>query len=168
MNDIARLKTAEKTLARQTRGADKGYKITSKVIILLTDGEQTYGRRTPLQGAELAKQWGIKIYAIGVGGTEGVQAVPSVFGQFKVAMGGGVDAAALKAVAEVTGGAYWPAGDARSLRTVYKEIDRLEKSEIEAVRYLDYRELFVIPALAALVLLLIETGLRCTWLRRLP
>ena len=67
----ARLHTAEETLAKQLiEKGDKEYDIKSKVIILLTDGENNRGNRTPLQAAELAKEWGIKIYAIGVGGGE--------------------------------------------------------------------------------------------------
>jgi len=74
----------------------------------------------------------------------------------------------LKAVAEATDGKFWMAEDAESLRGVYQEIDRLEKSEIESVRYLDYRELFTACALAALSVILLEVGLSCTAFRRIP
>jgi len=164
----ARLKTAEESLAAQLKADAENYKITSKVIILLTDGQNNCGRRTPAQAAELAKQWGIKVYAIGVGGGEGVTTIQTPFGAYKVPMGQGVDAGALKAVAEATDGKFWMAGDAESLRKVYREIDRLEKSEIESVRYLDYRELFTACALAALGVVLLEVGLSCTAFRRIP
>ncbi|MCD6365556.1 MAG: VWA domain-containing protein [Planctomycetes bacterium] len=164
----ARLKTAEETLARQLKGKAPEFRITSKVIILLTDGQNNFGRRTPAQATELAKEWGIKVYAIGVGGGEGVATIQTPFGAYKVPMGSGIDAGALKAVAEATDGKFWMAEDADSLRRVYQEIDRLEKSEIESVRYLDYRELFTGWALAALGVILLEVGLSCTAFRRIP
>jgi len=164
----ARLKTAEETLARQLKGKAPDYRITSKVIILLTDGQSNCGRRTPIQAAELAKEWGIKVYAIGVGSGEGITTIQTPFGAYKVPMGPGVDAGVLKAVAEATGGKFWMAEDAESLQRVYQQIDRLEKSQIESVRYLDYRELFTASALAALGVILLEVGLSCTVLRRIP
>jgi len=164
----ARLKTAEQALARQTKGKNKDYQIKSKVIILLTDGQNNWGKRTPAQAAELAKQWGIKIYAIGIGSTEGIRTVQTPLGEFKLAMGPGVDQATLKAMAETTGGLFRMADDAQSLRAIYRQIDRLEKSEIESVRYLDYRELFTPFALTALGLLALEITLNCTFFRRIP
>ena len=71
-------------------------------------------------------------------------------------------------MAETTGGLARMANDAQALRRIYREIDQLEKSEIESVRYLDYRELFVPLALAALGLLMLEVGLACTVFRRIP
>lgn len=164
----ARLKTAEETLAQQMENQDKSYEIKSKVVILLTDGQNNYGERTPEQAAQLAKEWGIKIYAIGVGGDEGVTTIRTLFGDYKVPVGPGVDVGALKAVAKATGGLFWLAEDAESLRKVYKEIDQLEKTEIESVRYVDYRELFTPFALLALVTIAIETVLSCTVFRRIP
>ena len=172
----ARLKTAEETLAHQGgetakgsahEGADKRYEIKSKIIILLTDGQQNAGRRLPEEAAALAKQWGIKIYAIGVGGDDVVK-VQTIFGPRMVRTGEGVDRQMLGQLAETTGGVFRMADDAKTLRAVYDEIDRLEKSEIETVRYIDYKEYFVPFALAALALLALETMLRCTLWRRLP
>jgi len=164
----ARLKTAEETLARKLKGKVPEFRITSKVIILLTDGQNNCGRRTPAQAAELAKEWGIKVYTIGVGSGEGITTIQTPFGDYKVPTGPGVDVTDLKAVAEATDGKFWMAEDAESLRGVYQEIDRLEKSEIESVRYLDYRELFTACALAALSVILLEVGLSCTAFRRIP
>ncbi len=164
----ARLKTAEQALARQTKAKQQDYQIKSKVIILLTDGQNNRGRRLPQQAAALAKQWGIKIYAIGIGSDEAVQTVSTPFGSFKVATGSGVDQATLKAMAETTGGLARMANDAQTLRRIYRQIDQLEKTEIESLRYLDYRELFVPLALAALGLLILEVGLNCTVFRRIP
>ncbi len=161
------LKNAENDLARETDGEKANYEIKSKVIILLTDGENNYGKRTPDQAAQLAKKWGIKVYAIGVGG-ETVQTVQTIFGPQLMRTGEAVDIAPLKAIAEATGGIARVADDADSLHAVYKEIDRLEKSEVESVRFLDYRELFTPFALLALALLFVETGLSATVFRRIP
>ena len=164
----ARLKTAEETLARQTRGEEGDYTIKSKIIILLTDGEHNAGKRMPMEAAKLARQWRVKIYTIGIGGGESVMTVQTPFGERKVPMGSGVDAGTLEAVADETGGIFRMAEDAESLRAVYREIDELEKSEIESVRYLDYRELFAPFALAGLVVLLAQVALSCTVFRRIP
>jgi len=164
----ARLKTAEETLARQAKMGRKSYKIESKVIILLTDGQNNCGKRSPEQAARLAKEWGIKVYAIGVGGGEAVATIRTPFGDYKVPTGPGVDVQSLRSVAELTGGLCRVAEDADSLRTIYKEIDRLEKSEIESVRYLDYRELFTPFALMGLIVIAAETALSCTAFRRIP
>ena len=163
----ARLKTADETLAKQLGERDKTYEIKSKIIILLTDGEHNAGKRTPEEAAKLAKQWGIKLYTIGVGG-ESIATIQTLFGPRKVRSGPGFDPSRLKALADLTGGIARTADDAASLRAIYAEIDRLEKSEVESVRYLDYRELFTPFALLALGLLFVETGLACTVFRRIP
>jgi Ca-activated chloride channel family protein len=166
----ARLQTAEETLARQNGGGakeSKSYQIKSKIIILLTDGQSNAGRHLPEEAAALAKKWGIKIYAIGVGGDDVAQ-VQTIFGTRMVRTGEGVDRQTLGKIAETTGGIFRMADDAPALRGVYQEIDRLEKSEIESIRYIDYKEYFVPFALAALILLSLETILRCTLWRRLP
>jgi Ca-activated chloride channel family protein len=166
----ARLKTAEETAARQAGAEEKPYTIRSKIIILLTDGQNNCGRRAPLEAAALAKDWGIKVYAVGIGGGDAVTTVRTPFGDYKVRAGAmeGVDDAALKALADATGGIYRRADDAASLRAVYQEIDKLERSEIESVRYVDYRELFTPFAAAALALLAVEAALACTVFRRIP
>jgi len=164
----ARLKTAEETLAQQTEKDEKQYEIKSKVIILLTDGQSNAGKRLPLEAAKLAQEWGIKIYAIGIGGGEGVTTIQTPFGDYKVATGSGVDMRTLQDVAQATGGESWLAEDAESLRKIYEQIDQQEKSDIESVRYLDYRELFVPFALAALGVLALESLLTCTIFRRVP
>ena len=164
----ARLQTAEETLARQIKQGEDGFDIKSKIIILLTDGQNNAGKRTPLESAELAKKWGIKIYTIGVGGTEGLMRQRGLLGRFLVRTGEGVDRRTLAAVAETTGGLFRVAEDADSLRAIYGEIDRMERSEIETARYLDYRELFQPFLLVALLLLCTEITLRCTLFRKIP
>ncbi|MEI6807244.1 MAG: VWA domain-containing protein [bacterium] len=165
----ARLKMAEETIAQQTGERSDKYRIKSKIIILLTDGENNAGKRNPLQAAKLAAGWGIKIYTIGVGGGEGTMMVQDpFFGSFRVPGRSGVNTAMLKQIADETGGIFRMAEDAKALHTIYQEIDRLERTDVESVRYMDYREMAVPFALAGLILLCLEIVLRCTVFRRAP
>jgi len=166
----ARLKTADEELRRQrlAPGARTDYEIKSKVIILLTDGQNNAGKRRPLEAAALAREWHIKIYAIGVGGGEAVTTMRTPFGNWKVPTGRRMDEDTLRAIAKHTGGLYRRADDEASLRNVYKKIDELEKSEIESVRFMDYEEKFPPFVAAGLVLILAEVALAATWLRRIP
>ena len=164
----ARLKTAEETLARQSGRAEDSFKITSKVIVLLTDGRHNIGERSPAQAAALAKEWGIKIYTVGVGGEEGMLSRNGIFGAFLLPAGEGVDKKTLKMLADNTGGIFWMAEDGEGLREIYREIDGLEKSRVESMRYLDYQELFLLFSLSALVLILLEIFLGATVFRRIP
>lgn len=164
----ARLKTAAETLRRQRREVGAGYEITSKVIILLTDGENNSGKRQPMQAAKLAADWGIKVHTIGVGGGEAVTTMRTPFGDYKVPTGPGVDDRTLKAIAAATGGIYRRADNAEALEAIYKEIDALERDEIESIRYVDYREWFVPLALTALLLLGLEVILSATIFRKVP
>ncbi len=160
----ARLRKAEDAMAdRPVEGGE--YEIKSKVIILLTDGENNAGDRSVSDAARLCAQWGIKVYAVGVGEERGLQ---TPFGRLSAPVRPGFDDRALRGIAEETGGKYWLATSAESLREVHGEIDRLEKTEIEVVRYLDYREAFAPWAFAALALLSIEALLRQTLLRTAP
>lgn len=163
----ARLHTAEKTLTDQGSSAPP-YAIRGKVIVLLTDGQNNAGSRSPFEAAELAKEWGITVHAIGVGGAQGFVRQQGVLGGFLVAAGGGVDKTTLKGIASRTGGIFRIAEDAESLRDVYEEIDALEKTRFEATRFIDYRERFPVAALAALALLALECMLRATILRVVP
>ena len=71
-------------------------------------------------------------------------------------------------MAAATGGRFFLAKDARAIESIYREIDRLERSEIESVRHVDYREVFPVLLALSMALLLLETLLRCTVFRRLP
>ena len=164
----ARLQQAEQTLVQQNLAADtqeSSYEIKSKIIILLTDGEQNAGKRTLQEAAELAKKWDIKIYAIGIGSGDSRL---DILGTRFMQRGSGVNKQALAQLAQTTSGLFRMAEDADSLRAIYEEIDKLEKSEIESIRYVDYKEQFSLFAWAALLLLALETVLRATWLRRIP
>ena len=149
-----------------TAGLD--YQIKSKVIILLTDGQNNAGKRSPLEAARLAREWGIKIYAVGIGGRESFVTIKTPLGDYKMPGGPGVDEATLKVIAGETGGAFWLAESADKLHEIYKEIDKLERTEIESVRHIDYAERFAPFALLALALLLVEQVLISTVFRRIP
>ncbi len=155
-------------------------KVKSKVIILLTDGENNAGELNPTQAAELAQTLGIKIYTIGVG-TKGQAPVPvtDVFGRQSLEwMPVNIDEATLEKVASITGGKYFRATDTDSLANIYAEIDQLEKTKVEARHFVDYRELAVQPytapwitvpplLLIAFVLLAARLLIQQTWLRQL-
>ncbi|MFM9958008.1 MAG: vWA domain-containing protein [Phycisphaerales bacterium] len=150
--------------------ADDSFTLKSKAIVLLTDGEENMGEITALQAAELCRQWGIKVYAIGIGagGNRGPVRQRLANGMVVMRMGGGFNDAVLKQIAEVTGGKYFPANDPESLVRVYQEIDALEKSETVTEEYTDYEEKFVLFAAAAGALLAFEALLGAFFLRRGP
>jgi Ca-activated chloride channel family protein len=142
----------------------------SRVAILLTDGASNAGDIGPLQAADLAARHGIKVYAIGAG-TTGFAPVP-------VRTRGGrtvlqrafveTDEKTLEAIADRTGGRYFHAADGEGLASVVAEIDRLERSEITEIRYLQYEHHFAAFVGAGLVLIALSTLLSGTLLRRLP
>jgi Ca-activated chloride channel family protein len=142
----------------------------SKFVVLLTDGQSNAGRITPQTAAEAAAALGIKVYTIGAG-TRGMAPYPTqdFFGN-KVyrPMQVDIDEDTLKKIATTTNGRYFRATDTASLRDVYAEIDRSEKTAFEAPEFLDYRELYPFLAWPALALLLLEIGLAETVLRKLP
>ncbi|SEN69406.1 vWA domain-containing protein [Niastella yeongjuensis] len=143
----------------------KNVKTKSKVIILLTDGEDQGGRIDPLAGKELAKAYGIRVYTIGVG-SEGYAPVPTADGtrQQKV----NIDEKLLRMIATETGGLYFRARDNESLKRIYLEIDKLEKSRIEVTALKRYTERFFPFAFAAAALLFLEIFLRYTLFKKFP
>ncbi|MBL0926344.1 MAG: VWA domain-containing protein [Phycisphaerales bacterium] len=163
----ARLHTAEKDLRRFNKDlSDPEFIIRSKAIILLTDGEENAGELSAVKAGELAKQWGIRIYAIGIGGNE-PQYVQTTMGiVMRPSMG--FDDRPLRAIADMTGGLYRRADTGDALRDIYREINALEKTEIKTTEFTSYDEKFVPFALAALVCLAVEVLLSSTWLRRAP
>ena len=167
----ARLRRAEEELSQRGGGPGDGgaandYEIKSKVIVLLTDGRNNVGTRAPLAAAQLAADWGIKIYAIGIGEARSGRGDSLL--RALTQRTAPVDMATLESVAEATGGVAHEVTDGEALRAVYQEIDRLEKSEVEAVRYLSRRERFVPLVLAAIALLAVAALLDATVLRRSP
>ncbi len=142
----------------------------SKVIILLTDGVNNAGEIDPLQAADLAAQYGIKVYTIGAG-SSGFAPIPVNAGDGRVYLRRArveIDEQTLKDIAARTGGRYFHARDAEGLDEVYAEIDKLERNEITEIRYLQYREHYAALTLAALLLLAISLLAGATILRRLP
>lgn len=144
---------------------------TSKVIILLTDGVNNAGYIKPIMAAEIAKKFDIKVYTIGVG-TTGQALTPVsrrsdgryIFGLATVE----IDEDLLNQIAEMTGGKYFRATSAQGLAQVYKEIDLLEKTEMEVTVFRKYSEKFYIFAFWGMLLLIFELLLRYTVLRAIP
>lgn len=142
----------------------------TRIIILLTDGEDQGGRISPAEAKLMAKSYGIRVYTIGVG-TEG-------FAPFPVQLASGrvttqmqkvnIDEKLLRAIASETGGLYFRARDNESLQQIYGEIDKLERSRIEFTTIHHAAEKFHPFLIAAALLLLLELLLRYTVFRRFP
>lgn len=166
----ARLKRAEEEVARAQRGSSgrPEFTIKSKAIVLLTDGQNNAGEASVDEAAALCKQWGIRIYAIGVGAGERFAVMRGLFGDQRIPVGSGIDERTLRAAAEATGGRYWPAEDGESLARAYAEIDAMEKTRIEVREFTSVRERFVPLVVAALGLVVLESLLGATVLRRSP
>ena len=141
----------------------------SKVIVLLTDGRSNAGTLNPMKAAEIAKTFDIKIYAIGAG-TRGKApfVVDSFFGKQVVYESVEIDEETLEQMAVLTGGSYFRAEDGEALKSIYAEIDEMEKTEISTSTYMEYNEQFRLFLIPALTLLLFEVVLLGTRLRKLP
>jgi Ca-activated chloride channel family protein len=176
----ARLKKAEEEIQRRnaqlgfagaggtSQSNAPGFTIKSKIMMLLTDGRNNLGRYSPLEAADLAKKWGIKIYTIGIGSAQGYTTMQTLFGTFRVSTQDELDERLLKVLAETTGGFYSRADDAEALRKIVKKIDELEKTEVKSVQYTQYAEHFGWWALPALALLGLEMLAGCTIFRKIP
>jgi len=137
--------------------------VHSKIVVLLTDGENNCGLHLPEEAAGLAKKWGIRVYAITMQDDEPAGALEERHDDE-----GLTDAEELlRRLANETGGAYWKIGNATHLREVYEQIDHLETSEIKtAILYhSEFHPLFPYFAGVALVMLLVERIILTTWLR---
>jgi Ca-activated chloride channel homolog len=144
-------------------------KSKSKVIILLTDGENNGGSIDPNTAKEIAKSFGIRVYTVGMG-TEGFAPVPVqtsagvIMQREKVS----IDEKLLTQIANETGGKYFRATDNENLANIYKEIDRLEKSKFQVTTFTHYTEKFLPFVLAAVGFLVLEWILRFTLFRKFP
>lgn len=146
----------------------KDSKASSKVIILLTDGVNNSGFIDPKIASELAVEYGIKTYTIGLG-TNGMALSPVAilpngnfqYGRIQVE----IDEELLKEIAEVTGGKYFRATNNKKLEEIYDEINKLEKTEIEEFKYYNYEEKYRPLVILAGLLLLMELLLRFTVFR---
>lgn len=141
----------------------------SKVIVLLTDGSNNAGPVTPKKAAEVAKAFGIKVYTIGAGSRDKAPfIVDTVFGKQVDYMEVDIDEPTLQEIAKTTGGAYFRADNTRALVSIYDQIDKLEKTEIQKKTYVDYDERFAGLVWAAMGLLLAEVLLLGTRFRKIP
>ena len=163
----ARLRTAEERYSTaDDQPAD--YAINSKVIILLTDGNNNCGRHLPMEGAALAEHWGIRVHTIAITDPPEMKTIETPEGPVQIEAEPLVQERILQKIAETTGGVYRRATDEASLRDVYSEINAMETSEIETMRYHTYTDFFQPFALSGLLLLLGYSTLTSTWLRRIP
>jgi Ca-activated chloride channel homolog len=151
----------------------------SRIMILLTDGDNNMGKVDPLPAAQLAAALGVKIYAIGIGVEQpcNLPAFDPATGQLKLDAAGNViptlllqpaNYSVLGKMADLSGGHFYRATNQRELRDIYNHIDRLEKSEVKLRRFATYEPLFKWPLLAALALLAVEVILINTRFRRVP
>ena len=144
----------------------KDSKAKSKVIILMTDGVNNAGFLEPISAAEIAFEYGIKVYTIGIG-TNGNAMFPYAYAPngkgflFKM-MPVQIDELLMKDIAKKTGGKYFRAQNNSNLESIYKEINKLETTEVEELKFVNYDEKFRPLVLLAGLLLLIEIILRNT------
>ena len=147
-------------------------KSKSKIVILMTDGQNNAGKIQPLTAAEAAQAMGVKVYTIGIG-TRGTAPMPVgrnpftgqvVYRDIPV----DIDEETLTKIADKTGGKYYRADNAERFQKIYAEIDKLEKTEAEVKKFTHFRERFQIILALGVALLMVELVLANTALRRLP
>jgi len=151
----------------------------SRIMILLTDGDNNLGRVDPLPAAQLAAALGAKIYAIGIGQEQpcNLPRFDPATGQFLLDANGDIvptlllqpaNYAVLGKMADLSGGHFYRATNQRELQNIYNQIDHLEKNQVKLRRFATYHPLFQWPLLAALALLALEVILNNTRYRRVP
>ena len=141
----------------------------SRVVILLTDGENNRGEIPPLTAAEIAKTYGIRVYTIGVG-TIGTAPYPvqTPFGTRIQQVQVKIDEESLQSISDITEGKYFRATDNESLKNIYEKIDQLEKSKIEVKEFSKKQEEFQPFAIAAMLLMIIGILLKVSVFRNIP
>lgn len=142
---------------KRTSGSGEQHIIRSRVVILLTDGENNMGNIEPVKAGELAATLGIKVYTIlaGTGQAQGFVRLP-------------VNDRDLKEIARLTGGEFFHATDAAALQRIYEQIDKLERSRVEERRFERFGELASPWLLSAFAALALQMILATTWLRKVP
>ena len=148
----------------------RGTQAKSKVLILLTDGVNNTGKISPLAAAEAAKALGVKVYTIGVG-VRGTAPIPfrDEAGRMRIVMAPvDVDEKTLQTIAQETGGQFYRATDTDSLRNIYSQINRYEKSAQTVQKFERVEELYSWALIPALALLGSGILLQLTWFKRLP
>ena len=166
LEDGTAIGTAIATAANRLRRVEG----KSRVIVLVTDGENNRGEIDPLTAARAAAAFGIKIYTIGIG-SEGVARVPVARGPFGVqyaTLPVHIDEALLTQIAQLSGGQYFRAQTREALERIFSEIDKLEKSTVNVRRYVDYTPQHLSLVLIAIALLLAEWLLRASRWGRVP
>lgn len=140
----------------------------NKVIVLLTDGVANVGTLTPLQAAEEAKKYGIKVYTIGLG-TDDDAKIPvgnGIFGtQYQLIPGGSIDYKVLKQISDLTGGKFYPAKSENSLKEILNDIQKLEKTEIKVNHQIVYDEKYYTFLLIGVAILFAVEVLRRLFLK---
>jgi Ca-activated chloride channel homolog len=147
----------------------KDAKTKSKVIILLSDGVNNAGSVAPLTAGEIAKTFGIRVYTVGVG-TKGMAPYPfkTPFGIQYQNMEVQIDEEVMQQISASTDGKYFRATGNKTLKAVYKEIDKMERTKIEVTEFRRYSEEYFYFALAAGLFLLLEIILRYSLFRSVP
>lgn len=166
LEDGTAIGTALATAANRLRRVEG----KSRVVVLVTDGENNRGEIDPLTAARAAAAYGIKVYTIGIG-TEGVARVPVARGPFGVQYASlpvHIDEQLLTQIAKLTGGQYFRAQTREALEKIYDEIDRLEKTNVSVRRYTDYTPWHLPFVLIAAALILGEWFLRASRWGRVP
>ncbi len=167
LEDGTAIGTAIATAANRLRRAPG----ESKVVVLLTDGENTRGVLDPRTAAEAAASFGIRIYTIGVG-TEGEARMPigrGVQGQLRYqTLPVRLDEPLLRDIAASTGGRYFRATDPEALNRIFRQIDQLETTPIVTTRYTQFDEAYRVPVLVGLVALALELMIAATTVVRVP
>ncbi len=138
----------------------------SKVVILLTDGSNNTGSIPPITAAEIAKQFNIRVYTVGLG-TKGMAPYPvqTPMGIQYQRVPVDVDEVTLGKIADITGGKYFRATNNSTLKNIYEQIDKLEKAKIDVTQYHKKTEMFLPLVVIALLLLLLEFVLKNTLLK---
>lgn len=158
---------ASDKLLKEEEQLKENYKIASKLIILLTDGEQTRGGMSPIEAALFAKENGIKVYTIAIVDDSDYQEKNGFFGSFFSFGKRQVDTTLLEKVAELTGGQFAKADSGESLHTIYSSIDKLEKTEFTE-HFTTYQEMFPLFVMLALGFLFMELIIRYLIAPKLP
>jgi Ca-activated chloride channel homolog len=147
----------------------KDSKAKSKVVILLTDGDNNRGDIAPVAAGELAQTFGIRVYTIGVG-SMGMVNIPvqTPMGRQYQQIESAFNEKPLQEIAATTGGKYFRATNNEKLRSIYQEIDQMEKTKINVREFSKKYEEYFLFALAGLILLILEVLLRNSYLRKMP
>lgn len=142
----------------------------SKVVVLMTDGINNRGQISPIMAAEIARDLGIKVYTIGVGSRDKApMPAQDMFGNITYVMADvEIDEELLRDIASKTSGQYFRANDNEALRSIYQQINELEKSKVQVTNYTSYEEHFAYWLLLSLLLLAAEFIIARIVLNRLP